>query len=145
VLLGEMLLQRGLITPAQLEMALVRQQQRGGHVGTILVKMGAITAEQLLTELPTQRGLVVVERESALERLRAAHGPRHESTSRAHYDLARALFEAGRAADAVPHAKAAFDGFTAARGFHHAWSRKAARLASDARLAIKAVAVQREV
>jgi hypothetical protein len=138
MLLGEMLVRRGLITPAQLEVALLRQQQRGGHVGSILVRMGAITAEQLLTALPAQRENAVIEQEGALERSQAQHGSAHESTSRAHYDLAHALLEVGRAAEAAPHAEAAFDGFATKRGRHHRWSLQAARLVTDARQAVRA-------
>jgi type IV pilus assembly protein PilB len=45
--LGEILVNRGLITPGQLEEALRRQGATGGRLGEVLIAMGALTEEQL--------------------------------------------------------------------------------------------------
>ncbi|HZS34828.1 MAG TPA: ATPase, T2SS/T4P/T4SS family [Methylomirabilota bacterium] len=45
--LGDLLVERGLITREQLDEALMRQQRGGARLGEILVGMGAITQEQL--------------------------------------------------------------------------------------------------
>ena len=49
-LIGQLLLQKGLITLGDLERALLEQEQTGGRLGSVLVKMGFIT-EQKLGEL----------------------------------------------------------------------------------------------
>jgi hypothetical protein len=131
--LGEVLINQGYATPAQVDAALSMQRQRGGHLGTLLVAMGVITPDVLFAAVQSQREKAVVDCENMLECSRAQHGPAHQNTSLAHYDLARALFEAGRTADAVPHAKAAFDGFVASEGHYDDRSRNAARLVSEAR------------
>ena len=45
--LGELIVQEKLVTPEQLEEALVYQRQSGGRVGEILVKLGFATDEQI--------------------------------------------------------------------------------------------------
>ena len=45
--LGEILVGRGLVTPATIYAALERQRQGGGRLGEILVEMGAMTTAQL--------------------------------------------------------------------------------------------------
>jgi hypothetical protein len=131
--LGEVLINRGYATSAQVDAALSLQRQRGGHIGTHLVAMGVISPDLLFAALQSQRETAVVDCENMLERSESEHGLVHQNTSIAHYDLARALFEAGRTADAVPHAKAAFDGFVASAGHYDDRSRGAARLVSKAR------------
>ena len=46
--LGEILLQTGLITPAQLAQALAQQKVEGGRVGAILIKLGYLTEQQVV-------------------------------------------------------------------------------------------------
>ncbi len=46
--LGELLVERSLITCEQLERALSRQAEKGGRIGSILVKLGYISEEELL-------------------------------------------------------------------------------------------------
>jgi type II secretion system protein E len=46
-LIGQLLLQKGLITLGNLERALLEQEQTGGRLGSILVKMGFITEQKL--------------------------------------------------------------------------------------------------
>lgn len=55
--LGEALKKRGLITSSDLEKALAIQTQRGGLVGSILVRLGAISEEKLLPVLAEQLGM----------------------------------------------------------------------------------------
>ena len=45
--LGDMLVARGLVTPADVEAALARQVKDGGRIGENLVAMGLVTADQI--------------------------------------------------------------------------------------------------
>ena len=49
--LGEILIQTGLVTPAQLAQALAQQKLEGGRVGTILIKLGYLTEQQVVQAL----------------------------------------------------------------------------------------------
>jgi type IV pilus assembly protein PilB len=60
-LLGEILVQRGLVGEADVARALELQKSQGGAVGTILVQMGCFTQEQLMEALSEQFGMEVVE------------------------------------------------------------------------------------
>ena len=53
---GEILLGQGLITQAQLQNALAYQAQHGGILGQILVQLGVITEEQVALALTAQYG-----------------------------------------------------------------------------------------
>ena len=65
-LLGQRLLARGAIRPADLERALELQQGMGGRLGSLLVRIGALSEEQLLDALSEQSGLAIVGRDVAL-------------------------------------------------------------------------------
>ena len=62
--LGELLLEKGLVTPDELELALAEQAESGRLLGAILVERGYVSgpalavalAEQYGVELPTERG-----------------------------------------------------------------------------------------
>ncbi len=54
--LGEMLLKEGVITPSQLEEALEYQRVHGGRLGSILIKLGFATEEQVTSILSRQYG-----------------------------------------------------------------------------------------
>ena len=54
--IGEILLERGLITFAQLEKALAEQKANGGLLGQILIGQGAITEEEVALALTAQYG-----------------------------------------------------------------------------------------
>jgi len=56
-MLGELLVEQGIITTFQLKEALKRQAQTGGHIGSILLEMGYISLENLLNFLTKQLGL----------------------------------------------------------------------------------------
>ncbi len=55
--LGELLVQRRLITPGQLEQALLQQRSTREFLGMIIVRMGLIKPEALLVTLSEQFGL----------------------------------------------------------------------------------------
>ena len=54
--LGEVLLQRGLISHKQLEQALARQKAQGGLMGQILIQLGFVTEEDVAMALTAQYG-----------------------------------------------------------------------------------------
>ena len=54
--LGELLIERKIITPRQLNEALELQKQRGGLIGEILVMLGYATEEQIAQALTAQFG-----------------------------------------------------------------------------------------
>jgi len=56
--IGELLIQKKLITPQQLDLALKESQRTNEIIGKVLMRMKFITEEQLLEALATQLGLV---------------------------------------------------------------------------------------
>ena len=54
--LRELLMDRGIITPAQLEQALKAQKERGGLIGQILVSLGYAKEEEIAQVLTVQYG-----------------------------------------------------------------------------------------
>jgi len=56
-LLGELLVERGLIVPADLEEALAEQRATGRRLGEVLVSRGALTGAQLTRALAEQYGI----------------------------------------------------------------------------------------
>jgi hypothetical protein len=56
-LLGELLVERGLIVPADLEDALAEQRSTGRRLGEVLVSRGALTGAQLTRTLAEQYGI----------------------------------------------------------------------------------------
>jgi len=54
--LGEVLLERGVITRKELEQALAHQQQHGGLIGQVLIKLGFTTEEEVALALTAQYG-----------------------------------------------------------------------------------------
>ena len=54
--LGELLVERKVITPAQLDQALQIQQEKGGLLGQILVGLGVATEEAVVQALTAQYG-----------------------------------------------------------------------------------------
>jgi general secretion pathway protein E len=59
-LLGALLLKRGLITQGDLDKALAFQRQFSGRLGSILVRMGALSEDSLLPVLADQLGLTLL-------------------------------------------------------------------------------------
>jgi hypothetical protein len=138
--LGELLVGQGLVTAEEVEVALQRQQQQGGRLGNHLVAMGAITVDQMLTALSGQKevGATLDMCARTFQRWQAIHGPNHPNTHRARYCYARALLDAGRAAEAVTHTEVALAGYWASIGKHHPWTNEAVRLLANARRAATA-------
>ena len=62
-LLGEILLARDAVRPSDLERALELQAAVGGRLGQLLVRIGAVSEDQLLEVLAAQMGLPVLGRE----------------------------------------------------------------------------------
>ena len=60
-LIGDMLIERGLVQPDDIKKALQLQQSVGGRIGAGLVRMGAIAEEQLLEVLSLQLEIPVVQ------------------------------------------------------------------------------------
>ena len=58
--IGALLLQRGLITQQDLDKALAFQNQFKGRLGSVLVRMGALSEETLLPVLADQLGLTLL-------------------------------------------------------------------------------------
>ena len=54
--LGEVLLERGVINRAQLEQALAYQREHGGLMGQVLIQLGLITEEEVALALTAQYG-----------------------------------------------------------------------------------------
>ena len=54
--IGEILVERGLITNAQLETGLAHQQAHGGLLGQVLIELGYITEEEVALALTAQYG-----------------------------------------------------------------------------------------
>ena len=54
VLLGELLVQRGVITPAQLDQALALQREDPRYLGRVLLQLGLLNEETLLSTLAEQ-------------------------------------------------------------------------------------------
>jgi len=55
--IGELLVERGVITQEQLEKALELQKEKGGLLGEILVEHGMATEDQVITCIANQYGL----------------------------------------------------------------------------------------
>jgi hypothetical protein len=110
--LGDLLIGKGVVTPAQVEIAVQRQRSEGGRLGNHLVATGALTVEQLLGTLRSQQEVETVLRlcRHTLERSERSYGAHHDNTHRARYNLARALLAAGYAIEAVSFAEAALEG-----------------------------------
>ena len=54
--LGELLVDRGLVTPEKLERGLAYQRDKGGLIGEILVELGYVKEEDIAQALTTQYG-----------------------------------------------------------------------------------------
>ena len=59
-LLGELLVEAGLLGPSDLERGLALQQKLGGRIGSVLMRIGAVSEDNLLQTLSRQLGLPVM-------------------------------------------------------------------------------------
>ncbi len=71
-LIGEMLVAQELVTTAEVERALAHQQQSGGRLGAVLVRMGALSEDALLPVLASQLAMPLLETADLLAKLPAA-------------------------------------------------------------------------
>ena len=76
--IGEVLVERGLITPPQLDAALGYQRHGSGRIGTTLVALGALSEGQLTVALGEHQGLPVVDLAREPPEWRALHLLRSE-------------------------------------------------------------------
>ncbi|HEY1797134.1 MAG TPA: tetratricopeptide repeat protein [Stellaceae bacterium] len=138
MLLGEMLVVRGLATPSQIEAALAFQQQRGGRIGAILIAAGILTSNQLLELLGQQREIRVTLPfcERMLARWEEELGAAHPSTARARYNLARVLLADGRADEALELSKKALETSRLLYGSSHRWTKQSAEVKEACELAL---------
>lgn len=60
-MLGELLVAQGLVQPAEVARALAFQQQAGGRLGAVLVRMGALSEEALLPVLAQQLAMPLLD------------------------------------------------------------------------------------
>ncbi len=67
LLLGELLVERGLILPLELEDALAEQRATGRRLGEVLVSRGALTGAQLTSALAEQYGVALSAEATAVE------------------------------------------------------------------------------
>jgi hypothetical protein len=67
LLLGELLVERGLILPVELEDALAEQRSTGRRLGEVLVSRGALTGAQLTGALAEQYGVALSAEATAAE------------------------------------------------------------------------------
>ena len=70
-MIGQMLIARGLVGPAELERALELQADMGGRIGSLLVRIGALSEEQLLAVLSEQLEIPLAGRDVVLPELDA--------------------------------------------------------------------------
>src|SRR5207247_11166555 len=76
--LGELLIEKGLITKAQLDEALVERRVHGGLLGEALVRLGFIFEDELARTLAEQAGVPFVNIEAnAVDRYADGPLPRH--------------------------------------------------------------------
>lgn len=77
--LGSLLLERGLITPSQLEQALADQQETGWRLGEILVSRGWLSLAALHRVLAEQHGIELHTERSLRSRLHGSQRTRAAS------------------------------------------------------------------
>ncbi|HEY7528576.1 MAG TPA: ATPase, T2SS/T4P/T4SS family, partial [Candidatus Deferrimicrobiaceae bacterium] len=65
-LLGERLLESGLVTPDQLDLALREQKRTGERIGEILINLGFVTQELISSVLASEAGVTFVQLENYL-------------------------------------------------------------------------------
>ena len=65
--IGELLVERGFAQPSDIEKALHMQATSGGRIGSALVRIGALSEENLLVTLSDQLGVPVARTEDFLD------------------------------------------------------------------------------
>jgi hypothetical protein len=131
--IGELLVRQGVVSPADINEAMLRKRSCGGLLGANLVALGRLTPQQLADALNDQRELAqlgTVER--TLAEWERQFGPDHLNTSRARYNLARLRLAAGEAAAALELSRLALTAQHTVLGEQHEWTQATARLAEIA-------------
>ena len=59
--IGDLLVEAGAITQEELDQALAKQKEEGGRIGNVIMEMGFISRELLITVLTTQMGIDFIE------------------------------------------------------------------------------------
>jgi Tetratricopeptide repeat len=138
MLLGEMVVARGIATVEEVLSALQRQSVQGGHLGAHLIALGVMTPLELSTLLVEQNDarttLPFCER--TLIRWESEFGVHHAATARARCNLAHALLSAGQAKEALAASQMAFTALRATYGDDHAWTKDAAAAVKAAHHAV---------
>lgn len=138
MLLGEMLVVRGLATPSQIAAALEHQAAQGGRLGAILIGMGVLTSTQLLQFLREQKEVRVTLPfcQQTLERWEEQLGAAHPSTTRVRYNLARVLLVDGRPEEALALSEKAHEMSCLIYGPAHPSTEEAAKVKEACELAV---------
>jgi hypothetical protein len=130
MLLGELLVEHGLATVAEIATALQRQKDSGGHLGAHLIGMGVLTTTELYEVLKTQK-----EARTSLEfcehlvaRWEAQLGAHHPTTCEMRCKLALALMTNGRPDEALKVGQSTYDALRAAVGTANPLTMEAARV-----------------
>ncbi|MBR6173942.1 MAG: Flp pilus assembly complex ATPase component TadA [Eubacterium sp.] len=63
--IGDLLVEAGAITEEELQQALAKQKEEGGRIGNVIMEMGFISRELLITVLTTQMGIDFIELRAA--------------------------------------------------------------------------------
>ena len=63
--IGDLLVEAGAITQEELDQALAKQKEEGGRIGNVIMEMGFISRELLITVLTTQMGIDFIELRAA--------------------------------------------------------------------------------
>jgi hypothetical protein len=127
MLLGEMVVARGIGTVEQVLRALERQRASGGHLGGHLIALGVLTSLELsalLVEQHDARTMSPVCKQS-LARWEAEFGLDHPATAWSRSNLAKTLLADGQAEEALAEAQMAVNALRAACGDDHAWTKDA--------------------
>lgn len=91
--LGRLLVEQGLLTGDELELALAKQQQTGLRLGETLVQCGFVSGPQLASALAAQYGIELTTEKGFGTGLRSEIQRRHESDRRRVVQLAPPLLE----------------------------------------------------
>jgi hypothetical protein len=124
MLLGEMVVARGIATVEQVTTALERQRLSGGPLGAHLIALGVLTSLELsalLVEQHDARSMLPVCKQS-LTRWESEFGPHHPATARARSNLSRTLLADGQAEEALAESQTAVNALRESCGDDHEWT-----------------------